>query len=248
MTFTPEFTACVSQWRNEDDYNVAFHASLSKLTDSVPMLKAHRDWVEANQFGFGDRPFHYLWKMLVEQMPQEFAFLEIGVFKGQILSLVELLAKDQGKRAFIYGISPLDNTRDVRCDYPKDDYPKRIREIYQHFGLTMDRTQFIVGRSADPCVVSQAQAIKHIPFDLVYIDGSHDYAEVLHDIQAYAPMVKLDGFLVMDDASIGRLNVGSCWPGLEDVAQAVKDALDKDERFKFLLACGHINVFQRIEV
>jgi hypothetical protein len=50
----------------------------------------------------------------------------------------------------------------------------------------------------------------------------------------------------MDDASIGRLNIGNLWPGLEEVAQAVKDHLDNDPRFKFLLCVGHLNVFQRI--
>ena len=68
-------------WLNTDDYNNALHAAFTRKVDDVPILKAHRTFVEKEQYGFGDRPFHYVWHMLVSQMPVEFSFLEIGVFK-----------------------------------------------------------------------------------------------------------------------------------------------------------------------
>jgi len=34
-----------------------------------------------------------MWLTLVQEIPSNFKFLEIGVFKGRILSLIELLSK-----------------------------------------------------------------------------------------------------------------------------------------------------------
>jgi hypothetical protein len=243
MNLTPELQAFVDLWRNEDAYNNDFHARCTKMVDESKLLKEHRDWIEANQFGFGDRAFHCIWLALMAQMPPDFSFLEIGVFKGQVLSLVGLIAKTMEKKAHIYGVTTLTNTEDVRCRYPAGDYKGWINQIHEHFQV--QKPILIVGKSSNPTVVEQCTGFA--PYDLVYVDGSHDYPDVVFDIKTYAPMTKAGGFLVMDDASINRLNVGSCWSGLEDVAQAVKDHLDNDPRFKFLLACGHLNLFQRVK-
>jgi len=244
MNLTPELQMCVDLWKNEDAYNDKFHADLTKAVNRDPVLKAHRDWTEANQYGFGDRAFGWVWKMLVDQMPSEFSFLEVGVFKGQILSLVALIAQSSGKIANITGVTTLTNTPDVRCKYPPGDYLGWIHEIYKQFSVPFDHTKLVIGKSADAHVLEH---LAHQTFDCVYIDGSHDYADVVADIRNYAPKVKVGGFLIMDDSSIGRINVGSCWSGLEDVARAVKDHLDNDPRFKFLFCVGHLNLFYRLK-
>ncbi len=238
MSFTPEFQSRVDAWKNEHMHNEALHAAFAENVDALPWLRAHRDFIESAQFGFGDRPFHWLYWLLVQQMPQDFAFLEVGVFKGQVTSLIALCAKQCAKNAVVFGVTTLKNTPDVRCRYPDGDYAKWIAEIHNKFEVP--QPLLIVGRSDDPKVI---QAVQLRSYDLVLIDGSHDYLDVVHDIENYAKCVKMGCFLLMDDASINRLNVGTCWSGLEDVAQAVKDTLDKDERFKFLMAVGHLNVF-----
>src|SRR6266699_3440577 len=114
MNLTLELQTFTDLWRNENEYNQEFHARCTKLVDECKPLKAHRDWTETNQYGFGDRAFGWVWKMLVDQMPSEFSFLEVGVFKGQILSLVALIAQSSGKIANITGVTTLTNTPDVR--------------------------------------------------------------------------------------------------------------------------------------
>jgi hypothetical protein len=242
VNLSSELQHYVDAWKNEDDYNVQFHSELTEKVNRDPMLKRHRDWVEQNQFGFGDRAFGWVWKMLVDQMPQEFSFLEIGVFKAQTLSLVALLAKNSGKKASVYGITTLENTRDVRCQYPAGDYRGWISQIHQHFEVT--HPVLFVGRSNNPTVVQQSNGFA--PYDLCYVDAGHDSEDVKHDILQYAPMTKVGGFLAMDDAS-NLLNIGSCWPGLEQVSEAVRDHLENDDRFKHLFACGHLRIFQRIK-
>lgn len=243
MNLTPELKAFTDLWRNDDAYNNEFHARCTKMVDESAPLKEHRDWIEQNQFGFGDRAFHCIWMVLIDQMPSAFSFLEIGVFKGQTISLVALLAKVIEKKATIYGVTTLSNTPDVRCRYPDGDYAGWIRQIHERFQV--QQPILIVGKSNVPAVAHKCAGFA--PYDLCYVDASHDYQDVVFDIKTYAPMVKVGGILVMDDASIGRLKVGSCWPGLEDVAKAVKDHLDNDPRFRFLFCVGHLNVFLRVK-
>ncbi len=70
----------------------AIYQSFEAGVQADPQLRAHRDFVEANDHGYGDRAFHYMWKLLVEQMPESFRFLEVGVYKGQTLSLIRMLS------------------------------------------------------------------------------------------------------------------------------------------------------------
>jgi hypothetical protein len=242
VNLTFELQSLADSWRNDNDYNNQLHSGFTDRVNGYPLLKAHRDWVEKNQFGFGDRAFHHVWMMLVEQMPSDFAFLEIGVFKGQVLSLVAVLAQALEKNAFCMGVTTLQNTPDERCKYPAGNYELWIRQIHEQFKVAMPF--LFVGKSTDEKVVGQ---VKLHRYNMVYVDGGHDYKDVVADIQNYAPCVKVGGFLVMDDCSINRWNIGSCWPGLEDVSRAVKDHLDNDDRFKFLFACGHLNVFWRVK-
>lgn len=237
------FEMAVKEWKNEDKYNDDFHAACTVMVNATPRLREHRDWVEQHQHGFGDRAFHWIWHLLVGQMPETFRFLEVGVFKGQVLSLINLLTKIERRNADIYGVTTLANTEDTRCKYPEGDYIEWIKEIHKAFDLCLIPLHLIVGRSSEPHVVEQARMRD---YHIVYLDGGHDAPDVRQDIINYGPMVKVGGFLVVDDASIGRLRVGGCWPGLEDVAQAVADLIDKNPHYKFLFACGHLNVFQKL--
>lgn len=244
MNLTPELELYTKAWKNNDAYNNDFHAALTRALYELPEnigLRYHREWVKTNQYGFGDDCFHVVWRMIVEAMPAEFSFLEIGVFKGQTTSLVALAAKHIGKKANVYGVTTLENTPDERCKYPEGNYREWIKQIHDHFEVP--QPNLIVGRSNDQHVLYQVGAMD---FDCVYVDGGHDFGIALQDLDNYSKRVRVGGFLVVDDASIGRLNVGSCWSGLEDVARAVKERIDPDPKFKFLFAVGHLNLYQRI--
>jgi hypothetical protein len=72
-----------------------------------PLLSAHADYVFRKRLGFVDKATHWLWKLLVDAMPSGFQFLEIGVYKGSVPSLVKMLANMAQKKATVYGITPL---------------------------------------------------------------------------------------------------------------------------------------------
>lgn len=247
-----EFHDLCARYTNDADFHGKVFDDFYQKVQGVDWLKAHRDWVETNQWGLGDRPFHWMWKIAVDVMPQTFKLLEIGCYRGQILSLIGLLAKHADKAATIYGVSPFKGTHDAINSYDAGlDYISDIRRIFHEFQVDSDFVP-IQGLSQNRQIIAAAR--EYAPFDIVYIDGAHEYDMVVLDIQNYAPMVASSGLLVVDDAS-NFLNMppfsqdkgyNRCWPGLPSVSQAVKDYLETREDFVHRFAVGHNRVFQRV--
>ena len=207
--------------------------------NATPILNDHRSYVEKHVYGFGERSFHWMWKLLVDELPREFRFLEIGVWKGQILSLMRLLAS----HAEIYGITRLDDhsgPKEIFPKFPNRDYRQDIQDLHDHFGLIMPN--LIVGDSTDPKIV--AKATETGPFDVIYIDGGHEYEVVCQDLRNYPPLVKDGGFLVVDDSSNFLKMYPGSFPGIVQVSRAVRDILDPDPQWMHLLAVMHNRIWQ----
>ena len=85
---------------------------------------------------------------------------------------------------------------------------------------------------------------------MLYIDGCHDYEIVVSDIKNYCPMVKKDGFIIIDDSAnyldMPKGVIRMDWFGLEDVSNAVRDTIEQDENYKHLFACGHNRIWQKL--
>lgn len=100
----------IRTYHSSEQYNDDLWREFTTLTDSIPHLKDHRDWIERHNWGFGDRAFHYMWYLLLSQAvlkkPNP-VLLEIGVYKGQVISLWSLIAAKELVTALIYAISPL---------------------------------------------------------------------------------------------------------------------------------------------
>ncbi len=222
--------------------------TFKSLVNSIPELKNHRDWVIQNDFGYGNRAFHWMWYIIASQLPAGFKFLEIGVFKGQIISLMSLLNARHRKGGQVFGITPLSNAGDKYSIHPDVDYEDHIQRIYQAHNLDTSDLGVIQGLSNDPDVIETAQELG--PFDVIYVDGCHDYEVVVSDITYYSDMLKVGGLMVIDDASnyldIPDGLIRMDWRGLEDVSNAARDTIEKDKRFTELFAVGHNRIWRKI--
>ena len=86
----------IANYRSTAEYNDTLWKSFTERTDGIDFLRAHRDWVEQNAWGFGDRAFHYMWYLLLKDdvlTRRSPSLLEIGVYKGQVISLWALIAQ-----------------------------------------------------------------------------------------------------------------------------------------------------------
>ena len=192
--------------------------------------------------GFGELAFCWNWWLLVKEMPAEFTFLEVGVYKGRVLALIQRYAAAQNKKATIYGVTPLTTLGDKYSNYANVDYAAAIESNFKILGATLENTAVIKGLSTDEHV--KVCAAEKGPFDIIYIDGGHDYDVVCADIDAYSKMLKKNGFLVLDDASLYLEKPFGRFLGHEDVSRAIKDKIDSRNDFFHLYAVGHNRVWK----
>lgn len=222
------------------------------FTDNVnntPALKAYRDWIEQKIFGFGERSFLWMWKLLVDEVigknwkvarllethyqNDNFSFLEIGVFRGQILGLIRMLAPD----AYIAGITPLDSTG----NHWDSDYAADIELLHTTHGL--QQPEIIKGLSTDERIIAQASGKL---WDIVYIDGGHSYEVAYSDIYYYSSFVKLGGYLVIDDACNAKRLPEGMFAGIEEVSRAC-DKLLPNEYYTEVFSVVHNRVFKKVK-
>lgn len=162
-------------------------------------LRQHRRYFTRHKRGFGEDSFHAFWlELLTEYQPAN--ILEIGVYRGQTLSLFALISKKYGFISRVIGISPLSHASDNFSNYLIINYLKDIEKNLSTFGVS-DQVNLINAYSNE---TNGLQAIKSNIWDLVYINGSHDYHIVKSDLDASFANLCIGGFLVIDDSFQGQ--------------------------------------------
>ena len=196
--------------------HLELHNYYCQKTNEVPELKALRDFVEQKAFGFGERSFYWMWKLIVDELPNHFSLLEIGVFRGQTLALVQMLAQLAGKTCSVYGVTPLDTTD----GHWESDYKSDIHFLHNYFALK--QPTIIEGLSTEPEIIEAVKVLKS--FDVVYIDGGHTYDVAKSDIIEYAPLAKQ--YLVIDDCCNDLDIPFGMFPGIQSVTDAVINTIE----------------------
>jgi hypothetical protein len=242
LSIRDDFNKFSREWVDTPEANDLIYTYFDDKVKNIRFLNEHSNFVGQYKYGFGERPFFYIWAMLVSQMKSDFKFLEIGVYKGSILCLVKAANDYFGKNGKMYGLSPLSNLGDRYSSYENDDYYKCICDIYNYFSLDLRTTTLIQSVSTDD--VGKSAVREEGPYDIIYVDGGHDYKTVVNDVELSDSILKVGGYLVFDDAST-HINLGtkSVFKGHPDVGDAVRDLVESNPSYKHLFACGHNRVF-----
>jgi hypothetical protein len=218
-------------------YRRCFHYFHTRLPEP---LREHRAYFEIDGRGFGEKSFHVMWFLLF----REFApanFLEIGVYRGQTLSLAALLARYFKRDCDIHGISPFSPAGDSVSKYRTDvDYYEDTLMNVAHFSLP--RPTLLKALSTD---AAAAKLIGSRKWSCVYIDGSHDYSIAHTDWDLCATNLQPDGLIVLDDSALTTTYKPPIFatgghPGPSRLAQEIDRT-----RFREILQVGHNRVFQR---
>jgi hypothetical protein len=261
-----EFEQLVAEYQNTADHNDYLVKTMTEATWSNPILAPHRKYFQTNRLGFGDPCFHSMWLTLMCSAQRRFGrvrALEIGVFKGQVISLWALIAKHWGIDLQISGITPLmGNPRpksrlkawlryrlDPRFREQTDnanfhemaDYASIIRENFRRFDVDFESVVLHKGFSTDKKVVED---LANETFHIVYVDGDHTYDGALHDFTTFGSKVVKGGWLVADDAGCS-LPGNDFWKGLPAVSQAAEHLLGLG--FRNVLNVGHNRIYQRVD-
>lgn len=159
-------------------------------------VQRHREFFRGGRRGFGENAFHALWWLLFKQY-KPVNCVEIGVYRGQVISLWALMGRLLGYSPDVVGISPFSAAGDEVSIYDsKIDYYADTLESFRHFELSAPTLVrgYSTGSEAHAAMSSRL-------WDLIYIDGSHEYDVVLSDYRLSAQQLRPGGLLVMDDAS-----------------------------------------------
>lgn len=223
-------------WQNTALCTKNINESFCAIVNQHEEMKALRDYVEKYIYGFGERSFYWLWKLILDAIGKDKPrFLEIGVYKGQILALIRMLSPG----ATIEGVTPLDSSGGMA----DEDYAKYIKDLHDLFKLKQPTLH--IGRSDDDAI--RTKVSKRAKYDMVYIDGGHSYAEARHDIETYGTVVKTGGYLVVDDCACDISHPFGYFMGIAEVCKAVSDTLPKqeDDNWLFIASVVHIKVWMR---
>lgn len=202
-------------------------------------VRDHRHYFSQEKRGFGEDAFHTMWWRLFKRFKPE-SFLEIGVYRGQVVSLVAQLAKIEGRSCEITGISPFSSAGDSVSEYLRDlDYHSDTLANFKNLGLP--EPNLLKAYSTDPEAV---ELIGSRQWDAIYIDGNHDYEIVLKDWDACSKSIRPGGIIVLDDSGLSTSYQPPAFatgghPGPSKLAGEIKG-----DDFTEILQVGHNRVFR----
>ena len=232
------FTEAVKFYKNRNDIHMYFHHYYNHRLPKA--VKEHREYIEKNKKGFGEPAFHAMWwKLLLEYKPKN--CLEIGVYRGQVVSIWTLISKLVDRNIAVSGISPFSSFGDSVSEYMKNlDYYQDVQETFED--LDLQKPTFIKGFSSDKKAI---EYIKSKTWDMIYIDGGHDYEDVLFDYHLCLENLSDNGIIVLDDASLytDYKPLSFAFKGHPGPSLVAREYADKE--MKFLGAVGHNNVFMK---
>jgi Methyltransferase domain len=206
-------------------------------------MREHRLYFEAAGRGFGERAFHVMWFLLFREFAPE-NFLEIGVFRGQTLSLAALLARHFGIQTFMHGVSPFSPAGDGVSKYRDDvEYYEDTLRNFEHFALPAP--SLLKAFSTDKLATESITSRK---WSCIYIDGNHDYEVARQDWDLCSSQLRQGGLIVLDDSGLTTsytpppIFATAGHPGPSRLAQEIDRT-----RFREILQVGHNRVFEKIE-
>ena len=234
------FSEAVIGFTSRNSLHAYMHHYLQHLAPSP--IREHRKYFSLKMRGFGEDALHAMWWTLLREYKPKLV-LEIGVYRGQVVSLWGLIGKLIGHRIEVHGVSPFSPVGDQVSSYlPNLDYLQDALSANKHFGLP--DPYFIKAFSTD---VGAIAYIKSRRWDLIYIDGNHDYEVALADYMLCKDSLSEGGLLVLDDSSLYTdfhppLFSFAGHPGPSRIVQerAVHE-------LQFLGAVGHNNVFMKLK-
>jgi predicted O-methyltransferase YrrM len=172
--------------------------------------------------GLGENWFDYqqLYSFIVSVFPDKSHFIEVGAWKGMSASYmaVEIINSNKDIR---FDCVDLWEYADSQNDISEDMY----ENLYEVFLKNIEPVKHIINPIKDYSVKA-SNLYEDKSVDFIFLDASHDYENVMNDLNAWFPKVKLGGVLAGHDyASEGVkkavnefftkmgvvLPFGSCW-------------------------------------
>jgi predicted O-methyltransferase YrrM len=169
--------------------------------------------------------FNYaeMYDLAIENIPENGKFLEIGCFLGKSTHYLCTNLINAGREdVTVYGLDTFRGSTEHK-------FLDKITEDGSFYETTKQNLQYFIGRNQCHLIESRSDNQETIDrfedktFDVIMVDGAHEYDAVLEDIQNWWPKVKDGGIMLLDDMY------------MESVKQAAHIGLkDKVENFMIM--------------
>lgn len=203
-------------------------------------LKRHREYFLQEHRGFGEDAFHVMWWMLFREL-RPALFLEIGVYRGQTITLAALLQRMLKIDGTITGISPFAPAGDSVSTYQTSvDYLHDTQSNFHAFGLPSP--ELLKAYSTDHIAID---CIRRKQWDAIYIDGNHDYEVAKSDWLVCSASIRTGGVIILDDAALGTTYEPPRFATAGHTGPSRLAAEIEPVGFCEILRVGHNRVFQK---
>jgi hypothetical protein len=206
------------------------------------LLKLHRRYFSRFGRGYGEEIFHLMWlELFYKYKPRK--ILEIGVYRGQTISLFSLLCEKMlnSSNFQVHGLSPFSNLGDSVSNYPELNY---LKDCLKNLKFFQCRNVFLHQLlSTEPEAIN---LIRNGSWDIIYIDGSHEFDIVKQDFENALIGLSEDGLIVLDDSSLYLSHpndTGRFWghPGPSRIAKEFASS-----KLRHVASVGHNNVYKKL--
>jgi hypothetical protein len=204
-------------------------------------LKEHRAYFQTAGRGFGEDAFHVMWWMIFREL-RPVRFLEIGVYRGQTLSLAASLQRLFQIEGTVTGLSPFSPAGDACSTYRTQvNYYEDTLANFGHFNLP--RPELVQAYSTDD---EARERVAREEWDAVYIDGNHDYEVARADWDMCAARTRKGGLIVLDDsASLTSYDPPAFATAGHRGPSQLAEEIDRSV-FREVLRVGHNRVFEKL--
>lgn len=155
--------------------------------------------------------FAQLYEKVVKEAKDGDTFLEVGSFLGKSTAFMANEIKKSGKKIKFYSIDPWDikyyDNNDVKEALKKNmpqnapfegDYMAEVSRAIVELGLQY-HVKLIQTSTKSLSYMLGENLCERERFDFIFIDASHEYKDVLHDIKTLYPLLKRGGTMAGDD-------------------------------------------------
>jgi len=235
------FSESVRRFPNRNALHAYMHHYFKQICPQA--VREHRNYFKVENRGFGEDAFHAMWYLLLKEF-RPANCLEIGIYRGQVVSLWRLLAGLIDFPCWVSGISPFTSAGDHVSTYLTDvDYKSDTIKNHEFFDL--NPPNLLKAFSTDDKALA---LIKSEAWNLIYIDGNHDYEVAMADYEVCKDNLAEGGLLVMDDSSLYTdfkppifSFAGHSGPSRVLLERAMQE-------LQLLGAVGHNNIFCKVKV
>jgi predicted O-methyltransferase YrrM len=133
--------------------------------------------------------------------------------QSYVFFLYELVLESKPKNVLEIGVRAAQSTRTILSAMNESNFGKLISIDIRDTTIRVpenlkDRWTFIL---ADSTKKTTVDLVNDVFYDIIFIDGSHEYDSIKKDYENYYPLLKTGGFMILHDICNKQCGVPQFW-------------------------------------